>query len=153
MKGFLKIPDFYTTPIIAVTVLREHIREWNFANVKRALRGGKIRDPEIEEKYYQLKNVFTTQEEFCLSQPFKFVVKNEGNWSEHSDGPEILYDADNRRLFFERYETYHIPRCIKERAITAEQILTASGFQLSQNEKEEWSRKMSYNDIVEIEEE
>ena len=112
---FFTIPKRYKNPVIILALLREKLREWNLSSLKKAFLRGKVHDSEVEDDYYRIERNFKSIEDFCQRPPFQFVVKQGGEIKVYSDGPEIFYDDDKKRVCFEKAEFFPLPRMLKKR--------------------------------------
>ena len=112
---FFTIPKRYENPVIILALLREKLREWNLPSLKKAFKRGKIHDSEVEDDYYRIERNFKSIEDFCQRPQFQFIVKQGGEIKVYSDGPEIFYDDDKKRVCFEKAEFFPLPRMLKKR--------------------------------------
>ena len=112
---YFTIPKRYKNPVIILALLREKLREWNESSLKKAFKRGKVHDNEVEEDYYRIEQNFKSIEDFCQRPPFKFVVKQGDEIKVYSDGPEIFYDDNKKRVCFEKVEFFPVPKTIQKR--------------------------------------
>lgn len=138
MGFFIKIPNRYRHPIIIAYLLREKVENWCHTNVRREFCRGKLKDSELEECYYLLAERFTSIDKFCSDKEYQFVIKHKNGLKTFSNGPQILFDTENPRIFFEVYELYSIPRGVTKKITLINEILSALEITSEFWDEEDW---------------
>ena len=116
--SYFSIPtDRYKKPLIAACLIRKRAEVWDIKNVRKQLRGGKLRDPEDEDKYFRFEREYVSLEEFCSSAPFNFTIKTENGILKFPkfDSPEIYFDLVKSRVIFDEADLYWIPGGVEKK--------------------------------------
>lgn len=137
--AYFTIPQKYKSPIITAALLRNLCEDWDVKNVKKHLRAGKLRDPDAEERYYELEREFTTLADFCNSAPFNFVIKRTEGLEAYPGGPDLYFDIEKSRIIFDRSNLYWIPSGIKTKTIGVNDFLTILNIDSPLWDKEDWT--------------
>ena len=150
--SFLLIPKRYRHPIIVAALFRKYV-QWNFRDIKAAMRSGKIANWEIEEEYFELERAFSNLQNFCQRIPYKFVIKQCDEVITYSDGPEILFNADKAAIYFDRVNFYYIPPGIKTKSSDYKQTLPQMGIDPGYWFMTYWQNKtLSFENMEHLEE-
>ena len=134
----IKIPQRYQHPMVVAALLRSHVEEWSQRSLRHCLRRGKLRDPDLEARYFQLEREFSTLDDFCSRVPFKFIIKIGDNVKIIGRGPEILWDDDKNSIVFDKFHMYPIPRGIKNKHVYVTDFVAEAGLTDRHWDPTEW---------------
>ena len=135
----IKIPQRYQHPIIVAALLRSQIDDWTQRGLRNSLPRGKLRDPDLEARYFQLEREFSTLDDFCSRAPFKFIIKIGDTLKTIGEGPDILWDDDKRAVVFEKFNMYPIPKGIKNKHVYVTDFVAEAGLTDRHWDPEEWN--------------
>ena len=136
-----QIPNRYRYPVILVSLLRDKLEEWTLKNIKREFLRQKIRDPELEELYFSIERDVQSSEEYCSLQPYKYILRVNGEINTISEGPEIIFDVDKNRVYVNTVDFYPIPKAVKDQITTIGKMLSKINVDLTEEEKEMWENE------------
>ena len=147
-----RIPNRYRYPVILVTLLREKLEEWTVENIRREFHRQKIRDPELEEYYFSIERKVHSSEEYCSLQPYKYILRRNGEINTISEGPEIVFDIDKNRVYANSVEFYPIPKAAKDQITSIGKMLSKINVDLTEEEREIWENApLTFENLREIE--
>ena len=108
-------PESYNGIILAF-IFREKLDTYDAKAFSRQFeRRTKRLKREYEEEYLKLRAEFTSIEAFCDEKNYQFVIRTADGVKKYGNGPKICYDTLSRKLHFQEFSLYYLPRNVKQR--------------------------------------
>ena len=153
----LDCPKRYEHPIIIAYLLKIKCSQWDVKSVKKEIYRDRLRDPELEELYFQLAQTYTSAGNFFLDKPYKCIMKTPDGLRSVGDGQEIYVDLIKRRIMFDKMDMYWIPPGMKNKFTEVNQLLkflnVQSSPQASAWYEDDWeNEKLSIDNLFMVEE-
>ena len=154
---WLKIRNRCEHPTIIAFLLREKLPNFNFEECKREIYRDRLRDPQLEELYFQLAQTYTSDETFFLHRPYKCIMKTPDGLRSIGDGQEIFLDLTKMRIVFDKMNMFWIPPGMKNKWTEVNQLLKFMNVQSSLQgsawyEDDRENEKLSIDNLFMIEE-